>query len=88
MNGQAKRGEITMKKINWKNVSLLIVLVICAIRVVKDVFMLTIVSFITGKLYTFTWFGAITFVTALIIGSVICVYIVEYINEKEKKFMN
>ena len=65
-------------KILWWNLTLLIILLICASIVIHDVFMLTIYSWITGNMCGWTWFGFLTFLLACSIGG----EIIEYFNEK------
>ena len=61
-----------MKKINWKNVMKLIIMLVASLVIVHDIYKLTIYSSITGRLAGFTWFGFITFI--LCIGLVIVIY--------------
>lgn len=56
-----------MKKINWINIIKFVVLAFCTGVVFHDTWLLTISCWITGKLYTFTWFGLITFGIAIAI---------------------
>ena len=68
-------------KIKWKNIALLIVLLMCAYIVGHDVFMLTIYSWVTGNSCGWTWFGFITFIlSCAVLGEV-----VDYISEEFKK---
>lgn len=62
----------------WKDVALIIVLLICASIVFHDIFMLTIYSWITGNMCGWTWFGFLTFLLAFTIGG----GIIEYFDEK------
>ncbi len=64
-------------KIKWKNIALLIVLLMCAYIVGHDLFMLTIYSWITGRMAGWTWFGFLTFLLAFAIGGEILEYIIE-----------
>lgn len=68
-------------KIKWKNVALLIVLIICASIIIHDVFMLTFYSWITGMMASWTWFGFLTFLLAFAIGGEIIEYFEEEINK-------
>ena len=68
-------------KIKWDNIIKALILVFCIGVVARDLFMLTIYSSITGKLYGWTWFGFITFLTMFpIIGMIL-----EDFDEQNKK---
>lgn len=69
-----------MKKLNWKHLSLLIILVICIGIVLHDIYLIGVACWISSKLYGFTFFGFITFVVAIIVGVVVW----EKIKEKLK----
>ena len=64
-------------KIKWKNIALLLILLVCAGLVIHDVYMLTIYSWITGRMAGWTWFGFLTFLLAFAIGGEILEYIIE-----------
>ena len=64
-------------KIKWKNIALLLILLVCAGLVIHDVYMLTIYSWITGRIAGWTWFGFLTFLLAFAIGGEILEYIIE-----------
>lgn len=68
-------------KIKWRNVALLGVLLLCAYIVGHDMFMLTIYSWITGKMLGWTWFGFLTFIIAFAVGGEIIEYFIDEINE-------
>lgn len=51
-------------KIKWKNVLLLILLLISLGLVFYDTYILTINSWITSEISTWTWYGFITFILA------------------------
>lgn len=55
-----------------KNVIKLILFIFCVGMILHDVYMLTIYSFISGKLATLTWFGGVTFILNIIIA--VCIY--------------
>lgn len=65
-------------KIKWKNVALLLVLIICASVIIHDTFMVTIYSWITGRLVGWTWFGLLTYFLAFAISG----EIIEYFEEE------
>lgn len=67
-------------KIKWKNVLLLMLLLLCAYVVAHDVFMLTVYPLVTDKYVGWTWFGFATFIMAFSLGGVIVEYIDEEIN--------
>lgn len=50
------------KKIKWINVIKAIVFIFCISMILHDVYMLTVASWVTGKLYSWTWFGLLTFI--------------------------
>lgn len=56
-----------MKKINKKNLLLLITFILCVIRIIKDIICLFLGA-------TFTWFGLITFVITMVISGAIFDY--------------
>ncbi len=68
-------------KIKWKNIALLIILLVCGAVVIHDLYMLTIYSWITGKMASWTWFGFGTFLLAFWIGGEIVEYIIEQLNK-------
>lgn len=68
-------------KIKWNNVALLIILLVCGGVVIHDLYMLTIYSWITGKMVGWTWFGFLTFILAVAIGGEIFEYFEEEINK-------
>lgn len=53
-------------KIKWKNVLLLILLLISLGVALYDTYILTINSWITSEIATWTWYGFITFIIAFI----------------------
>lgn len=61
-----KKGLTHMKKIllkiKWKNVIKSLMLLVSVSFIIHDVYLLTISSWFTGELYSFTWFGFITFI--------------------------
>lgn len=59
-----------MKKIKWKNVFKVAVLIACGLVVVHDAYMLTIGSLVTGNLYGWSWYGLITFMLCWFIGGI------------------
>ena len=67
-------------KIKWKNISLLIILLMCAYIVGHDLFMLTIYSWITGNMCGWTWIGFLTFLLAFAIGGGIIEYFIDEIE--------
>ncbi len=60
-----------MKKIKWKNVFKALIFVFCICTILHDFYMLSIYSFITGKLCSLTWFGIITLFINFIVAGVI-----------------
>ena len=51
-----------MRKVKWKNVLKLIIMLIGFGIIAYDLFMLGFSQFFTGKLLSWTWFGFITFI--------------------------
>ena len=68
-----------MKRIKWKNMALLIILILCSSVILKDVYMLTIYSSITGKLMGLSFIGIIELITCVLVG----IKIIEYFDEKK-----
>lgn len=69
------------KKIKWKNIILLVILLLCVYIVIHDLFMLTIYSWITSNLVSWTWFGLAIFIVALIIG----IFIIDFFKKEIDK---
>lgn len=68
-----------MKRIKWKNMALLIILILCSSVILKDMYMLTIYSSITGKLMGLSFIGIIELITCVLVG----INIIEYFDEKK-----
>lgn len=51
-----------MKKIKWKNLFKLVILIICVSTIFHDLYMLTIHSWINSTTVSWTSFGLLTFV--------------------------
>ena len=68
-------------KIKWKNIALLVILLMCTYIVGHDVYMLTIYSWITGNMYGWTCFGFLTFLLAFAIGGEIIEYFIDEFME-------
>lgn len=60
-----------MKRVKWRNVMKLLVMLIAASVVIYDMYKLTIYSFITDKLGSWTWYGFTTFIMCFAIASVL-----------------
>lgn len=56
-----------MKKIKWLNIALLGILMLCGYVVLHDIFMIAIRPLFSGYFMGWTWYGLITFITALTI---------------------
>ncbi len=63
-----------MKRIKWVNIIEILILIVCTLIILHDVYM------IMFKGYSFTWFGILTFMFAIIEGSIIT----ENLEEKIK----
>lgn len=60
-----------MKKVKWGNVIKLITMLVASLVVIYDLYKLTIYSFITDKLYSWTWYGFMTFIMCFAITAVL-----------------
>lgn len=69
-------------KIKWKNVVLLTTLLLCAILVIHDLYIIVIQPCINGKMAGWTWFGFGTFILVFVIGGAIIDYLNDEINKK------
>ncbi len=69
-------------KIKWKNVALLIALVVCAVLIIHDIYLIAIQPWINGKMAGWTWFGFGTFILAFVVGGAIIDYFNDEINKK------
>lgn len=58
-------------KIKWLNVIKLILFIYCVYMILHDVYMITIHSYITGNMYSWTWLGFITFILFIIVAGTI-----------------
>ena len=56
-----------IRRIKWKNIMLLLLLLIATSIVLHDTYILTINSWITSETATWTWYGFITFILAFIL---------------------
>lgn len=74
-----------MKKKNIKNILLILVLLVCAMVVFHDLYLLIIYPLLTTNLVGFTWFGFLTFLIAIITGSLIIDYFIGVLNIYENK---
>jgi hypothetical protein len=52
------------RKIKWKNVIKLIIMLICLLIVIHDMYMVSISQFFTGELVGWTWYGFFSFIVA------------------------
>ena len=59
--------------------ALLIILIVCSSVILKDVYMLTIYSSITGKLMGLSFIGIIELMVCVLVG----INIIEYFDEKK-----
>lgn len=60
-----------MKKIKWKNVIKLLIMLACICIVIHDIYMVSFSQFFTGNLVGWTWFGFISFIIAFIVASIL-----------------
>lgn len=68
-------------KIKWKNVLLLILLLISLGVALYDTYILTINSWITSEIATWTWYGFITFILAFVTMEKIGEYFYEVLKK-------
>jgi len=68
-----------MKKLNYKNIFLFIIMLISVILFIKD----WVIVLVKGA--SFTWFGLISNITFLGVASFIYEYLEEYTQEKEER---
>lgn len=69
------------RKISFKKIALLGILLLCTYIVLHDLYMLTIYSWITKTMVGWTWFGFTTFIVAFAVGGEIVEYFIEEINK-------
>lgn len=70
-----------MKRIKWKNIILLLILLTTICLIVKDIYTITIYSWITGNMHCFTWLGVLTFSIEIVIGGGLIDYFIEQYNQ-------
>lgn len=58
-------------KIKWLNVVKLILFIFCVYMILHDLYMITIHSYITGNMYSWTWLGFITFILFIVVAGAI-----------------
>lgn len=59
------------KKINWINVTKLVVFIFCVYMILHDLYMLAIYPFVSGKLYSWTFLGVVTFILFITVAGMI-----------------
>lgn len=59
-------------KIKWKNVLKVLVMLVCLVFILYNVYMLTFYCFFTGKLIGWTWTGFFTFISAFATLGTLC----------------
>lgn len=72
------------RKINWINIILALVFLICCYLVIHDLYIILIKPIITSYLTGWTWLGLITFIIALVFAIFIFDYFVDYYNKNKK----
>ena len=58
-----------MRKIKWDNVIITLILLACIVFISKDIYLLTIHSWVTSEVLGWTWWGVITFIMGIIVGN-------------------
>jgi len=75
------KGNLSMKrKLNYKNIVLMIVMLICAGFVLGDTISIFLIPAITGYGITFSWLGFVLYFGAYMIAGVIFEYFKEKID--------
>lgn len=74
------KRENKVKKI-YKNILLLMILILCTIIVIHDLYLIVIKPWVTGDTCGWTFFGFITFILAIYIGGYIIEYFIKKINK-------
>lgn len=69
--------KIRKRKINKKNVILLMLLLICTALVIHDLYFILIQPIINGQSAGWTYFGFITFILAIFLGGNIIDYFID-----------
>ena len=72
------------RKINWTNIILAIIFLVCTGLVAYDLFILLVQPIFTSYVTGWTWWGLFTFIVALIIAIFIFDYFVDYYNKNKK----
>ena len=70
-----------MKRIRWKNIILLLILLVTISLILKDIYTITLYSWITGNMHSFTWLGVLTFSIEIVIGGGLIDYFIEQYNQ-------
>lgn len=70
------------RNIKWRNIALTIILLICALIVIHDLYVIVLEPFVTSMVRGWTWYGLGTFIIALIVGGCILDYFSDEINRK------
>lgn len=70
------------RNIKWRNIALTIILLICALIVIHDLYVIVLEPFVTSVVRGWTWYGFGTFIIALIVGGCILDYFSDEINRK------
>lgn len=73
------------RKINYENIFIALITLICYGIVVHDLYMITIHGWITGNLVQFTALGLVTFFVSFGTAIFFTCYLNDYIKEQEKK---
>lgn len=63
------------RKLKWKNILLLVVLIACISLIIHDIYMNTIYTFISGRIVGWTWFGFLTYIMAFVVSDEIIKYL-------------
>ncbi len=69
------------RKINWENIVLLIILTVCTIIVLHDLYVLIVMPWINSNVLGWTWWGLLTFIIALVFAMNIIEYFIDEINK-------
>lgn len=86
MKNQGKIGKTRKKfKMNWGRLLLVLIFIASCLYILRDMYLLTIHSWVTGQLVSWTWFGLYTFFIAFFIAGGIYIHFVEVMEEQEMK---
>lgn len=72
------------RKIKWSNILKFIVLISSLLLIIHDIFMITVYGWVTNNMASWTWFGFVTFVLAVVVVILILDDFDEQLNKKKR----